>query len=317
MNCSSKKFVFGKIEGIIPATPSEIINYCRNIPSELRLQNDTFIYSPVYYLFTGRNGIWRYDTGHEVEMIVRHPNLQDSFLLLPAFDYSSGRISPTMTIEIANQLRECYPMTNITLGRVPIEYHSKFSLFFEHRAERTLDWAFPCHILSTSLVDKMFGKHFQQVRQRINQLDTDRCIVSNIDIANDSMDLLQLVYSWAEAKNLQKYTINDFISPSETLLKLFQSNLFNLLGLKIKIDDRIESFCILEICNNVANEFSIVTNTQIPGLADYQVQQMCHFLNLIGVEYVNLGGSESKGLDRFKRKFYPIISHSLSSYRIV
>lgn len=316
MSCSSKEFIFGKIEGIIPASPNEIINYCINIPPEIRLQNDTFIYSPVYYLFTGRNGIWRYDTGHVVEMIVRHPNLQDSFLLLPAFDYSNGRISPAVTIEVANQLRACYPMFNITLGRVPIEYHSAFSPLFEYRTERTLDWTYPCRILSTGLVDKMSGKHFQQVRQRINQLDTERCNVSKIDI-NDAKDLLHLVYSWAEAKNLQRYTLNDYTSPSETLLKLFQSNLYNLLGLKIQIDNRIESFCILEVSKNIANEFSIVTNTQIPGLADYQVQQMCHLLNSIGIEYVNLGGSESKGLDRFKRKFYPIISHSLSSYRIV
>lgn len=305
---------FDKAVGMRPLSSSDLIKLLKGVPHESVVKNDSYIYSPVYYLFTGRYGLWSYIRGSIIINILRHPNNQESFLIMPAFNYENGLLSIEVTIDTAIELHKNHPELCFTLARIPSTWHGIMREELKCKEISELDWIFPCRVLSTQLVDNMVGKHFQQVRQRINHLDIKNLSVSDIDINKDSPELLELVQDWAMIRNMSGYTIEDLVSPTKKIIDLFKSSRLNLHGIKIKCNNRVESFCIYEVKGLIANEFSIISNVDIVGLAEYQMHQMCHHLHLRGVEYINLGGSETEGLDRFKKKFHPVISHNLNSY---
>lgn len=302
-----------------PLTPEIAIKTCAAIPQDALIRYDSYMYSPVYYLFTGRFGGWMYQDDNGVsDCILTHPNKAGARVILPAFDTKSGAICPRVSQDIMYALNDEYPNEDVSLGRYPEAYKEEINQAnFQAVPEDLLDWLYPTRILSTSDVYNLYGKGFQQVRQRLNQLDKTHLKTDLIQIKHDRQELLDVVYGWACQHGGENYTYDDLTGPSNALLELMKNADLRLYGQKILYKGRIKAFCIYEAANNIiANEFAISADKNMPGLSELQTYEMCKRLHAAGIKYVNLGGSETLGLDRFKKKFSPIISHRLQTYKL-
>jgi hypothetical protein len=69
-------------------------------------------------------------------------------------------------------------------------------------------------------------------------------------------------------------------------------------------EEDLGMFNVSIIDNNYACSYaSLALREKIPSLGDFSVINICDFLKNKGVKYLNVGGSELEGLDKFKRKF--------------
>lgn len=299
-----------------PLTTETALNACACVPTNMLTFYDSYMYSPVYMLFTGRNGAWVYQNKGITNFVLSHPNQDNSLVILPAFDVHNGKLYSNISQNIAMNVDNSN--TNISLGRFPmLEQNTIDTTKFILVSEDLLDWKYPTRILSTNDVYNLRGKNFQQIRQRLNQLNKTILHSKDIQINKDKTELLNVVYEWANNHNSDKYNYDDLTSPYRKLLELMSNKNLNLYGKKILLNGQIKSFCIYEIVNEtIANEFAISADKNIPGLSEYQIYEMCKTLHDKGIKYVNLGGSETEGLDRFKKKFAPVISHHLQTYKI-
>ena len=75
------------------------------------------------------------------------------------------------------------------------------------------------------------------------------------------------------------------------------------------------AFSVVE-CPGVANLLASQVLPGYPHLADCVLYETASFLVDEGCPYFCLGGSENEGMDRFKRKFSPIVSYPLRSINL-
>ena len=311
---SKNRNEFDLVQGLKIAEIPDVIKVCQNIPVTAMVNHDSYGFSSVYNIFTGRNGLWQYVQDDVVAFVMRHPNIEYKYVVLPAFSMYNCDLTYGHTYKLFTELCDKYPDVHFQLGRIPKEWCTECDKYFQYMEENVLDWKYPCRILSTQLVTELYGTKLQQVRQRLNQLDKTGLVVQSIDIEKDKSALIEATYEWATTHDKEKYTYEDLVSPSLYLFNLMGSGRFNLYGQKVTRDNKIKAFCIYEQNQIIANEFSISADNNIPGLSEFQMYQMCTKLYSMGTRYVNIGGSETVGLDRFKKKFNPIISHELCSY---
>ena len=64
----------------------------------------------------------------------------------------------------------------------------------------------------------------------------------------------------------------------------------------------------------MANALAHLAVHEVKGLSHFVMVDMCRTLVDRGFSQVCIGGSETEGLDRFKRKFAPVSSVRLNSY---
>lgn len=276
--------------------------------------NDSYLASPVYYLMTGRRGGQIFEINKDSCVIsVNHPNKSNSIVLFPKLSRTDNTIYELEEVlKIAMFIREhTTTCREIMIGRVPQDIKSNFSNRLIE--EQVLDWRYPVQILGTAKVSVLYGKEFQQVRQRINHLNVDKCQIECIDIKNHVNLIKEMSLDWAKDFPYDSYSPNDLISPIVKLVELMAKQTDSLFGHLIFYCGQPAAFCIWEQQKKTANAFAMNARRSIPGLAEYNILQMCRHLSGIGIDTVNWGGSESEGLNRFKKKFAPIKSIYLKS----
>ena len=66
----------------------------------------------------------------------------------------------------------------------------------------------------------------------------------------------------------------------------------------------------------LANAYAHIGLHEVPGMARFVIFDMCETLLARGFDRVCIGGSETEGLDQFKRRLRPVESLDLASYDI-
>lgn len=270
---------------------------------------DSYLASPVYYLMTGRKG-GKIFNNHVIAL--KHPNKDNSILVFPCASKEYGLSPYDEEIEVAKKIKERNTQTEVRLARIPKD--SQLLKNGKGVEEELLDWKYPVHILGVNEVVRLKGKGFQQIRQRVNNLNTEKCECYDVDIS-EHYDIIKLLsIEWASDFPYDTYMKEDLVSPIETLLKLMNHSELNICGQIIDYEGIPSAFCIWEERNKVANAFAMTAKRDRPGLAEYNIVQMCRKLQKKGIKKVNMGGSESEGLNRYKKKFAPIESLELKSF---
>lgn len=289
---------------------NNLIEIFRNVENE-----DSYSVSPVYYLMTGRKGGMIFDDSQQCIIVVNHPNLDNCVLVFPAIPILNNRLDLSLEFEIARKIMTERPASKVKIARVPVLIAQKYP----HAAieEDLLDWRFPVHILDVEGVSFLKGKGYQQVRQRINSLNVDVCVVKPIDVHKDRNIILNMTLKWAREFPYAQYSSDDLILPTKTLLRLMENSELNIFGQIIYYNGVASSYCIWEERNHIANAYSMSADRSISGLAEYNIIMMCRHLYSKGIINVNIGGSESEGLNRYKKKFSPIQSISLKSCVVI
>jgi hypothetical protein len=276
-------------------------------------QYESYCLSPAYFEYTGRRGIWMSQSESSLVVFCRHPNDDRKILIFP-------EISREGSYELTNNLiaNADFNKYGLQLSRFTDEQHKNFLSFMATRSKRhikincmpetRLDWGYPVNILSTSALTVRNTSGFTQLRQRLRKIDAGALYVQTIDISSHRQGIRDLLAKWASKYKHVGYSLNDLISPSQKLFTILENNLKFFGGQVIFIDGVIESFCLWEnpvLPGLPANALAMISSHDRKGLSEWQIVLMCEQLNAEAVPLVNIGGSETLTLDRFKRKFAP------------
>ncbi len=282
---------------------------------------DSYATSPVYYAFTGRKGLWLYQDGNAYVPLCWHPNVDGQILVFPP----RGQYHPTILKKVLTEMP--IPPAGVSLARVKAEeicsepIHSisgsigrsiSTSLVNE---EPVLDWRYPVRILSTEKVAKAKGKAFMKTRNNIRQMEQYSVSVLPISMARTSQ-IVEFVNRWARARSQNSVEIKELVAPYLETISLLKDEVFNVGGQMFFVDDLLQAVTLWERPNTamkIANVWMNLCDTQIRGLSEFVVQKTSQELLALGIPYANYGGSETKGLDFYKRKYDPAYSLELKS----
>lgn len=286
-------------------TASNIVEICCTLHNP-----DSYVVSPVYYLMTGRKGGRILTLDNKTLIVVKHPNLDNHYLIYP--NIIGGENSDLKTeLEVAKMMLRQKCGIKVIIARVPAKIACRYkNLIVE---EDYMDWKFPVHILDVVDVVNQKGKNFQQIRQRINQLNVHKCRTKEVDVFDDCDVILNMAINWATMFPYEHYSIDDLISPTLKLLELMKDSRLSIYGQIVYYDGVPSAYCLWEQHEGIANGFAMSADRNIPGLAEYNIVEMCRILESRSVSKINMGGAESEGLNRFKKKFSPSDSLNLKS----
>jgi arginyl-tRNA--protein-N-Asp/Glu arginylyltransferase len=81
----------------------------------------------------------------------------------------------------------------------------------------------------------------------------------------------------------------------------------------LKYQGQTVGMFVWDVIGNTANALWFVFDREIDNLGFAQVVEASRMLQKQGIEYLNLGGSETEGMDFFKTRFRPVQSFPLTS----
>lgn len=308
-----------RIPGVI-RFDNETYGYLASVLSRFNV-DDSYLACPAYHAFTGRNGLWGYSRGKAFLLFARHPNDEKKIIIYPQF----GSIYPNLAFELLDRLN--LPGFDFIFARYPVEYAdfmaasmSKFSQDRQFKAEieEVLDWTHPVYTLSTAAVLEAKGGKFRSFRYDLYQVNADQIKIEKIDPCADMDDILGVIRFWSSDRDDADEIVNGYAF----LLNLMQNPAFNMSGLKFYKDNKLIAFEVWSILQNdktVANNLAgmnVNADQNLKGFSSFQYYTVCKFLHQQGVEKVCIGGSETEGLDNFKRKMNPIKADVLKSIKV-
>lgn len=265
------------------------------------ISSDYYQCSMAYFAITGRNGLWKAQRDNSFVLFCRHPNVQNCILVFPPVGLHGQNllhVTVQTLMKMGDEIRFARFENDVMLR--PFESH------FIETEEEVLDWAYPVRTINTERVSNLHGKDFQHVRQKINHLDKNLITAEDLDPAKHYHIIQDILENWASADKHGIYF---------SLLKLFKDLPF--CGRVIFYDGMPQAFTIWEevdLQQKVANAYANISLYDHTGLSHYMIYDMCNVLYKKGVEKLCLGGSETEGLDRFKRKFCPEENAYLKSF---
>ena len=176
-----------------------------------------------------------------------------------------------------------------------------------------LDYAYPVHIIDTSVLSEMKGTKFMKFRNKIKAAIKEGTEVRQTNFTKqDTLNMRKVLSEWAPVlfgKNHESDT--DYIK------YVFNKLLFypNIRGLISERSGTPNGFTIWEEPQegyDTANSL-IHCSLRQRGVSELLHLRMAEILRNKGIAYLSLGGAESKGLDDFKKKMHPIRSVVLNT----
>ncbi|MFW6222809.1 MAG: hypothetical protein ACOC3T_04270 [Bacteroidota bacterium] len=287
---------------------------------------ESYTLSPAYYAMTGRKSRWIYEKNGSAIVVCRHPNVPDILLAFP----------PLGDINILSDIVEEIPreyIQDLHFCRVPVELAEDycreinkkmpFCVRFKAVKEDVLDWLYPCCIISTFSVAKLRGGKFLDARNKYNQL------TKNNEIRVEKLTTKLLNYNkkqfdsflkrWEENFDGGLLGADDWSEPLFYMLRIYDDKEYNLDGTVVFCNGQMESVNIYEkpvFPGMPANFLVPFFNTEIKGLSEFVFIDICKRLHAEGIALLDIGGSETEGLDRYKRKFNPVSSRALCTIKL-
>lgn len=287
-----------------------IISICQKLNME-----DTYSCSPVYYLMTCRKKGYIYKYKDNFIAVSLHPNTDDCVLIFHLFDENNTTYKYNCTEELAKSILLNNPeIKRVRISRLTEKMaNSNTKLLIE---ENILDWKYPVHILNIDELIQLKGKGYSQIRQRLNQLSIELCKSESIKINEDNDIIIGMVKHWIEKFPYSECSIDDLLEPTKKLLSLMKDDRLCLHGQIIYYNGIPSAYCIWEERGTVANAFAMSADREIAGLAEYNIVEACRLLREKGIQKLNIGGSETEGLNRYKKKFNPVESINLYTWEV-
>lgn len=275
-------------------------------------REDLYSTSAAYFMMTGRKGLWVYGNEDTAMIVARHPNIDDRILF-----FSPMGTNPVDLTEFA-LVDPVIPAGEKKLARLGPE-DQYLSAVLEQRGsgkievEEILDWKFPVHILDTANVVDSKGQNFRDFRKNIHRAFGRGLWSESIDSQDDIARVLEISKSWAMRRVSDNYSIEDLIGPTKYALSLFNNPNLSINGLIINEGNEAVGYIMWEETNpskGLANSISGMS-VRPRGTEEFAILEMCKKLKKAGFRKVCIGGSETEGLDNFKRKMCPVSSVNL------
>lgn len=276
-------------------------------------REDPYSMSAAYYAITGRKGLWLYGDDQTMMIIARHPNCEGELLVFPPFG-----CDPVGLLEQAFN-DPALPAGKINLARLGAEdgyLAMRVTLLTgqEPSTENILDWTYPVHVLDTASINKRKGPSFRDFRKNVNRAFGRGQWAELIDLSRDKAAILSVVDQWASRHDQSVYSYEDLVAPSLAALNLFETDL-PIHGILIHEGTAPAGIIIWEETDPEKRIANSIAGLSIgdKGTDEFAALKMCEVLQARGFDQVCIGGSETAGLDAFKRKMNPVRSIKLQT----
>jgi len=301
---------------MMSASLKENILYLPNTTPE-----DSYIASPLYFKLTGRKGAWSYTSPDSQVIVTRHPHIVNTLMVFPEVGLRHYNLTACVLkklIKSQHDIQLCR-YTSDDLKRLDsalnaLDYNLIHSI--EIIEEDIMDWKYPLHILDIPSLAQLHGNRFEKIRNKYNAA---KKIIKAISLEKQSA-----VKKMRGA--LKFWEGNMIIADKETDdMSDFYHQFFRIIdryngpfeGMMFYEGNCPVGFSVWEkISKDTANSFINLGDTSIKGLSDFQIVETCRHLNMQGIKYLNVGGSETESLDAYKRKFKPCKSIQLYSAKV-
>lgn len=145
------------------------------------------------------------------------------------------------------------------------------------------------------------GAHASRLRSKLRQFDQYRSRLSLRSISES--DSTAVVRMLVDHFDQDPQNVNAYLTMLETLRTINDSQLCHFVA---HIDDVPVGFFAYEILDDVsAGLYASVARREFVGLSESMMLMLLQELSKRHIHLVNLGGSETRGLDMYKRKFNP------------
>lgn len=275
---------------------------------------DGYLLSPSYYAMTGRKGLWLYGDDRSFMMVAAHPNKQNHLLLFPPFGDRSTALLKHATED------DRFKAHSMQLARFSAEDNfllewAQAAGGFKVEAETALDWALPIHTYSTGRIREHEGREFRNLRHGLHNADRESLRAIPIIDEGGHGIIANLTASWARSQTGSNYTEDDLAGPALTVLEMLRRGDLPLHAHVITKDSKPVGYHIWEETSPskaLANSLCMVA-LDGKGAPEFSYWAMSKALSDRGFDFVCDGGSETIGLDAFKRKMNPVRSIQVQS----
>jgi hypothetical protein len=275
--------------------------------------DDSYLASPAYFMLTGRRGLWRAGETARPMLLALHPNREKRLLVF----------LPGGTVDVAGlmALLPCIQRHRFSmdfcrieesdgqlLREVLLESVGQNDCCVRLEAESDLDWAYPIHVINTHAVAGLAGPLLCRIRQRMRKVERAISSLEVQPLATGIRAAAEFVSDLAR-ENVMRSKL-DFYSPYDYLFRLSLNPAARLQGMLVSANARPVALAIWDQPANrdSANCLCNLASRTVPGMSEWLIHALCVYLAGSGIPYLNLGGSETAELDRFKRKFAPAVS---------
>ena len=326
-----------EVERITPQKLPKLADAFRNAYWDEQ-PSDPYYLSPTYYAVTGRRSLWRYNGQNAGFFFCLHPNQENTLLIFPP----DGKRTRETLRSFINKIKDTGML--VQLARVN-ESNSKFATTFGTEAnpfhlvkvpENTLDWAYPVRTASITGMLEREGPAYRKLRQAVNRYEgdgehADKVEVRSVDFKKsfDVNKMGALAHLW----EMVTEHYDDYSIPSDYfnyMITLASEGMLDLNGAIANVNGKDVAFSIWErpiYDGGTANLFAsqlCVTNGDTSPATQHVLKYLITESGKIaaeqdGAQSMCLGGSETEGMDRFKRLFgvIPEKSPELDTYQVV
>ncbi len=309
---------------------------------------DVYVKSPLYYAFTGRNGLWYFQSNGIKFVGCVHPN--DNLTRLLFMPFVSDQDSFDLHINaIASNLQGgdstplckwIYECENVHIARVPKRFISKddiaggkFSMkgfVVEVHRESKLDWMFPSYDVSLQSSAYPVGPRLSAYRNKLNKFRArgiDTVVFGDL-METERVNAIQSISErWVENKLTNhkedtnfSFDYEELLAPYQFIANLTVNRELPVDGIFLKRGNEYLAFWLWENnrrYNDPVPCLAALQATSEPGCCEYLHYQAARRLLDSGYKEMCIGGSESEGLNLYKQKFAPVRSHELCTLKLV
>jgi len=292
--------------------------FCNTIPSDTE---DSYNISELYHSLTGRKGAWIYKDLTSSLIVCQHPHIVNTLMVFPEV----GLRHYSLTARVLQKLQKS--QHDIQLSRYTnkdiLKLKDKLDSLdlnlvksIEDIQEDQMDWKYPSHIFDTQILSELYGNTYRRIRQKYSQL-SKAINVKPINHATAIKDMRVALKYWEGSMIDAGRDTDDMLAFYNEFLKVLSKFDGTYDGFLYFHGRRPVGFSVHEIIQkDTANFFISVCDNSTPGLSDFQIVETCRHLNMQGIKYLNVGGSETESLDAYKRKFKPCKSIQLYSAKV-
>ncbi len=297
---------------LIPITPDLLPSFQKILNNVQAL--DPMLRSAAYFALTGRDGLYLYGNDKTGMVIALHPNRKDLLLFFPPFGEDPAGLIKQALCDPA------LPEGGVQLARIPvqdIELRKKLENLgiTDLEEEDVLDWRFPVHLVAPEKIIERKGKPFNNLRGHVNRAFRKGLDAKKIEIERHESDVMSVVQRWAERINKPDFAYGDLVGPAVKALALMKSGHVPVEGLIVYDGAEPVGFWLwdeAQLDKGIAVSL-VRCSVGRHGAAEFAGLKTSELLKERGFVKFCFGGSETKKLDDFKRKFCPIKSIPLAS----
>jgi hypothetical protein len=298
--------------------------------------NDTYMKSYLYHAYTGRQRIESIQNNGLVAIIHTHPNLKNCFLIFFPTNVEDEDFLHHCSLLESYQSR--FQNHNILIGRIPRQItdglfsgkrevtSNGFSLRLVE--ERVLDWRYPSYDVSLTRLAEPVGRDLSIYRKKIRKFRKQSISILRLGdvrmLGEVEAAILGVNRQWIQTKIAERpdnaqltMPIADLSDPYECIARLALNTEIEIDGIFLKRDDKYIGFALWQQVNSgVVPCLAALPACHERGLSEYIYFQVTSVLSGRGHTEMCIGGSETYGLDHFKRKLAPIRSHLMSTVKL-